>query len=501
MRSLPTKMTWTAVVVASLSLAAVEAAAQQDTSSQGPVPAATGPDTKTDIIENPPLSGLDEPSFEPGLGARSYLLPKVQISDAVDSNPYGTLGARSGLKDVARGLGSLTLQKLWKVHPLDVEYIGGVAHYFGSSGKIYQIHSLGATQRFLWRTGQLAIRDDFSYLPLGSFGFNSFGGAGGVNGGGGIGGLGGGGITGGGVAGGGGGGVFTAGQIGSLGNQPRITQMGIVDITQSLSPRSALVLSGGFGVTDFINAPAGYINSQQVIGQVGYSRQMSRRDQIALMYAYQAFHFPRTNSGTFNVDVWQVLYGHRITGRLDFKLGGGPQWVHRNSFFLVAPPRPLNPTGVWIPDNRSYVSGAGLVSLHYYVSARTDLTLHYSHYANAGSGFFAGANTDLMRFAVNHSFKQHWSTIEDVGYSRNSRILANPSSLVHNAATYNYWYAGASVRRQFGRHYGAFASYQYDAIHFGSGLCTSANLSCNRLGGRNVGLVGVDWTPRPIRLD
>src|SRR5947209_10327976 len=98
------------------------------TGDQGAAPAAIGPDTTTQVIENPPLSGLDEPSFEPGYGARSYLIPKVQVSEAADTNPAGNLGSKTVVKDVTRGLGSLTLQKLWKIHPLDVDYIGGVAH-------------------------------------------------------------------------------------------------------------------------------------------------------------------------------------------------------------------------------------------------------------------------------------------------------------------------------------------------------------------------------------
>src|SRR6266545_2494427 len=137
----------------------------QQTGSSGAPPAATGPDTSTQSIENPPLSGLDEPSFEPGFGARSYLIPKAQVSEAVDTNPAGTLGSKTVVKEVTRGLGSLTLQKLWKIHPLDVDYTGGIVWYNGKSSNVSQVHSLAATQRILWRTGQLALRDSFSYLP------------------------------------------------------------------------------------------------------------------------------------------------------------------------------------------------------------------------------------------------------------------------------------------------------------------------------------------------
>ena len=471
----------------------VTAALAQNSTDQGAAPAATGPDTDTQVIENPPLSGLDEPSFEPGYGARSYLIPKAQISQAVDTNSAGHLGSHEAVNEVTRGLGSLTLQKVWKVHPLDLDYVGGAAHYYGKTGNTYQIHSLGATQRLLWRTGQLAFRDSFTYLPEGNFGFNSFGGAGGFGGGAGLGGLGGG-ASGGGIAGGGGGGVFGGGQFGSLGNHPRITNNAIADITQAFSPRSTVVLSGGYGRMDFLNAPSGYINSQQTTGQAGYSYQLSRHDQIALMYAFQEFHFPRAGSGSFNVNVWQVLYGHRISGKLDLKLGGGPQWIHSYGYIQVLP-------GLFAPNQQSFVSGVGRASLMYQMSARTSMTLTYSHYTNPGSGFFAGANTDMVRFGFHHSLSRYWSVMTDTGYSRNSRVLSHPTALVNNARTYQFWYAGGALRRQLGRQFGAFASYQYNTISFGSGLCSPSAPACARQSGRHIGLIGLDWTPHPIRLD
>src|SRR5713226_9667044 len=107
------------VFVMGLMLVGSTGAWAQETGSNGAPPAATGPDAATPTIENPPLSGLDEPSFEPGFGARSYLAPSFQLSEGVDTNPSGSLGSKSVLKEVTRGTGSFTLQKLWKIHPLD----------------------------------------------------------------------------------------------------------------------------------------------------------------------------------------------------------------------------------------------------------------------------------------------------------------------------------------------------------------------------------------------
>ena len=142
-----------------------------------------------------------------------------------------------------------------------------------------------------------------------------------------------------------------------------------------------------------------------------------------------------------------------------------------------------------------------MASLSYRMSDRTNMMLNYSHYTTPGSGFFAGANTDRVRLALHHSLSRRWSLLTDTGYSRNSRVLSNPTALVNNASTYRYWYGGGALRRQLGRHFGAFASYQYGSIDFSSGLCTTSTPNCSRVSARHVGLIGLDWTPRPIRLD
>ena len=478
-----------------------------DQASSGAAPAATGLDTTTQLSENPPLSSLDEPSFEPGFGARSYIAPKAEVSEAVDTNGSNSLSRGTGTSETTRALGAFQLQKLWKIHPLDVDYIGGVDWYDRLSGRAYQIHTLAATQRILWRTGQLALRDSFSYLPEGTFGFNSFGGGGGFSG---LGGLGGGVSTGGGIAGGGGGGLFGSGQFGSIGTEPRITNMGIVDVTQYLSPRSSVTVAGGYGWTDFLNNPAGFLNSQQTTTQLGYDYQISRRDQIGLLYGFQEFHYPAAAAGSLNVNLWQLVYGHRISGKLNLVMGGGPEWIHTHQQIeALLGIVPINqpclahpPASVFcIPINHSYLSASARASLMYHVSTRTNVRFGYMRYINPGSGFFAGANTDAVSFGMNHSFSRHWSMFTAEGYSRSSRVLSAITAVSNNARAYHYWFAGAALRRQLGRQFGAFASYQYDAFGFGSGYCSATGSRCHGAYGRNIGLIGLDWTPRPIRLD
>jgi hypothetical protein len=68
------------------------------------------------------------------------------------------------------------------------------------------------------------------------------------------------------------------------------------------------------------------------------------------------------------------------------------------------------------------------------------------------------------------------------------------------ATTYHYWYGGTSVRRQLGRYFGAFVSYQYSDIRFNASVCTVPG-TCGTSSIQQIGLVGIDWHPHPFRLD
>jgi hypothetical protein len=480
------------------------AQAPGDQNAGSAAPAATGLDTTTQMSENPPLSGLDQPSFEPGFGTRSYLAPKVELSEGLDSNGLGNF-SKANITETTRALGSLELQKLWKLHPLDVDYVGGVDWYNGANGRVYQVHSLAATQRFLWRTGQLAIRDSFSYLPEGSFGFGSFGGAGAF----GAGGLGGPGL--GGVS----GGIFSNSSYGVIGTQA--SNIAIVDATQYLSPRSSVVVTGGYTFTDFLSTPKSsfcpantncYFNSEETIGQLAYNHQISRQDQIALVYAYEQLHFPGTSAGGLNVNLWQIQYGHRISGKLDFVVGGGPEWVH-----LTQPQEALLniPTGLpclntggplsCVEIKSAFLTGSAQMSVRYRISDRTNLSLGYLRFVSSGSGFYGGAKTDTVHFSINHVIGRHWNVLLDTGYAHNSALLGLTSTATGNATRYNDWYFGGAAHRRLGRHFAVLGSYQYNAFAFSSGGCSIIGSNCGASYGRNMLLIGLNWTPQPIRLD
>ncbi len=478
----------------------------QDTSSQdatGAVPAATGIDTTTELSENPPVTGLDQPKFERVFIERSYLAPRAEVSQGLDSNFPGIFTS-SRAASVTRALGSVELEKLWKVHPLDLNYTAGLADYQGQGSPIYLIQALSATQRFLWRTGQFALRDTFSYLPEGTFALNSYGGEGGFSGGGGLGGLGGGGITGSlGTPG------FSNTLFGSIGLQPRIGNMALADVTQYLSPRSSVVLAGGYGLTDFLGTPQVstsspfctpgtqcYFNSNQTSAQLGYDYQISRRDQIGLSLAYEEFHFPGVTAGHIHAEVGQLVFAHRISGKLNFVLGGGPELVNTHETIAFSVPGIIT---IPLTVSDRFLSGSARVLLTYSVSQRTSFNATYMHFINAGSGVFGGASTDAVHVGVNRAISRTWHMLLAGGYSRSSRLLTASAPIAGNASSYQFGYASGAMRRQLGREFGLFISYQYNSFALGSGYCTTGH--CPNSYGRQMALIGVDWTPRPLRLD
>ncbi len=441
-----------------------------------PAPA-FGQPTPATASDNPPISGLDQPSLEPAITARSFLQPGLHVSDSADSNLSGAKTS-SSLGNVTRANISLLMQKYWNRNETDLNYVGGGAIYSNYTRRSAVIQQLDAIQRFSWRTGQLAIRDSFSYLPEGSFGAGSFGGSGAFT-------AGAGSVanTGGGISGTTIGGSFGAGQLGSLGQQPRITNSSVIDIADNLTPRSSVTLAGGYGLVHFTGDNTfGLVNSRQVTAQAGYDHQINRRDQLALQYAFQGFHFPQVGGSSFVTHAVYGLYGHRVSGRMDLLLGAGPQVTQINSLAFGG-------------NRRLSVSVRASLRYHF---QRTSLALNYDRRTTNGSGFFAGSNSDIVQVGVQRPLSRQWNGNFDVGFTHNSRIQPKTSTVP--GTTYDYLFAGVTARRILGRYWSLFISYQFNDLGFDSSFC-GAGRNCSRTSQRHVGTVGLDWFPHAIRLD
>src|SRR4029079_17595414 len=109
--------------LAALLLVGSLALAQDDSGSGsgGSLPPPTAP-AEQNNVENPPLSGLDQPTAEPAFGGRSYLMPGLQASESVDANVGGS-STTSHTSEITRALASADLQKIWRQYQFGLDYI------------------------------------------------------------------------------------------------------------------------------------------------------------------------------------------------------------------------------------------------------------------------------------------------------------------------------------------------------------------------------------------
>jgi hypothetical protein len=240
-------------------------------------------------------------------------------------------------------------------------------------------------------------------------------------------------------------------------------------------------MTGSYGLVHYLDNTLGFINSRQIAAQAGYNYELNRKDQVALVYGYQSFQYPSSFRADFNSHVINVLYGHRVSGRMDVVLGGGPQIT------LIDNP---------LTGSTSRISMSGRAALHYRFP-RSSIALSYDHFNTSGSGLFAGATSDVTRLAWNHPISRQWNLNADIGFTHNTRLQA---VTIVNSRTFNYLYMGGGLRRQLGRYFSAYVSYQFNYLLLDSSFCGTST-SCSSNSQRHVGLIGLDWHPHPIRID
>ena len=154
-----------------------------------------------------------------------------------------------------------------------------------------------------------------------------------------------------------------------------------------------------------------------------------------------------------------------------------------------------------IAQTANHIGLAGRISLRYKFP-KTSLALTFQRYDTNGSGVFAGSESNIAHLDIQRPLNRVWDIFSDLGYSKNTRLQLAGSAV--NANTFTYGYGGVGLHRQFGRSLRGFVSYQFNELGFDTAcplLVTSTPALCSNRSQRQVGSIGVDWTPRPIRLD
>jgi hypothetical protein len=470
-----TRSTRLAMLAFGMSICAAAQSADQSQPATPPSPG-FGQDAPVLNPENPPVSGLDQPGLDLHPAMRSFIAPALQVSESADTNAGNQLGS-TRVESVSHVLGALDLQKFWGKSDLFLEYLGGGAFYT-TPFQAKQLQAMGVEGVTRWRTGQATLRDSFSYLPDGSFQMG-FGGDPGL-------GL----LAGGLGTGGGGGGLPGAnqfnGNFGSVGNIPRLANTAFLDVVQALNARSAITVAGGFSNGHFYDPTETLINSDQITLQGGYSHLLSRHDQIGVVYAFQLFQFPQASGGEVYVHVANVRWSHTISGRLSLVVGAGPEY-----------------TDLQLGGPATHISLSARAQLRYKLG-RGSVVASYEKFTSAGSGFFAGADTQAARAGYTRPVGRTWEGYVDVGYSHNKK-LQDLTLGAAAASGYDDESAGLVVRKHIGRTYDFFAAYRFSRLSFNtpgnSPVCLFDPNSCGNTTLRNVGTVGLEWHPKPTRLE
>jgi hypothetical protein len=448
-----------------------QATSQSGTNSQGssqsqtPPAPAYGQNAPILNPDNPPLSGLDEPTLELRPLNRSFLSEAIQVGESADSNANNTIGG-SQASAVSHILGAADLQKFWPKSDLFLEYLGGVVvgddHYF-----IRQLQAVGLEGVTRWRTGQLTVRDGFSYLPDGSFSASTAGGLPGFGIATGVLGLG---LP----------GVFHL-EEGSVGTVPRLSNLASLDMVQAITPRSAFTLIGAYANDHFYhNAGNQLINGDDTTAEGGWSHLISRHDQVAMIYAFQLFRFPLAVGGEIYNNILNVRYSHMISGRMSFIGEVGPQYtdllygIHYKS---------------WSPTGRVVFR---------YRFPRTYLTASYEKFTSQGSGFFAGADSQIAEMTARRPLGRTYELLIEGGYSRNKRL--QPSSFgATGASEYNEGFGGVVLRKHIGRTWDALAAYRFSIINFNEDVdLTGITGKTNQ---RQIGTMAIEWHPKAVRIE
>ena len=422
---------------------------------------------------NPPLSGAGD--FTPGGSpvTRNFLLPAVNLSQQLDTNPFTTAhpGSPVALSSI---LGTLTLQRNSGRSLLTLNYVGGgtVANRQAVSNGQTDLNSiiqeLEASQIVNWRRWTLLLSNQFTYFPESSFG--SFLGSP----------------------------SSLASGIGrSLGEglpslQPflisnqsilngrggRVSNTFLTQMEYDFTARSSITFAGAYGFLRFLDSDL--VNGSTATFMTGYNHQIDRADTVAVIYRFNAFRLGGLN-GAIEDHVAQLSYGRRLTGRLAFRLAGGPEveWPRASR---VAPQSRL----LWNLES----------ALHYRIS-RSALDLSYSHGLTGGAGVSAGAETNQAEAAVTRSLSRAWQASFGLGYANNRSLGSAALSLLANRV-FNTWFGRVRFGRSVGRGTEQFIAYVVQLQGSDAPFC--AGLVCARSLVRHQITIGFNWHHRPIPI-
>jgi len=433
------------------------AQAQRDGYANPPAAAARGVSGPADLQPNPraqatpdthTLSGGELLSVGSLEQSRTIFNPSFYVSETGQSGI-----AASGLTSLTLLGGTLDVDRTWGNSHLVTTYTGGATIYGGGTtiqpGTGYgnsSFHDFAIAEEITWDRWRLRLRDDLLVSPGASFGGSGMGGPGLL-----------------------GqfasansslseiGSTFVPGQTIYTGQANRLRNIALAGAEYAFSRRAVMTFTGSYGVLHFLDP--GFINSQNVTGQVGFDYKLDPRNSVALIGGFGRTDYRGSPFVTDNY-LTHFAYGRKITGRLAFQIAAGPTLIRMRN------------TGVgnvqqWILGVNSALS---------YERRRSGYAFTYSHGFSAGSGVFLGGIAHVVGANMHHRFTRFWTANLNTGYAWNSSLEGSGGTPYGIQS----WYGGANLGHPLGRHMDVAFNY---GVQRQSGIAACPQLSC---GGSNL---------------
>jgi hypothetical protein len=409
-----------------------------------------------------PLTGMQNATLGIPQIRHSFWVPGIQYGANIQSGNYNQPNSSGWYVDNYIA-GNVSLLEAWSRNTLSLNYSGGAYVSSNSSNETSQYQQLAASDTFHYNRWLIELFEDFSYLPETSFGFGGgtnlgFPGVGGI------------GIT---VPGAGNAYAPNESIFASVG--PRYSNFGGAEMTYSLSRRSSITVSGAYGVLHFLDP--GNIDTDSIVGTIGYNYALTRYDSIGVVYAYESFRYPGLPEAYGNQTA-SFAYGRKITGRLALRLLGGPQITT----FRVAVGDQTQQTSAYFNGSLSYGLKNGSIGVG------------YIHTLSGGSGVVLGSSLDRVNFTTTRKLTRIWTGHLNFAYAHNGTV----NSGVTSVPTYNSYYFGGGVSRPFGRYMNMGIAYTGYYASINEPNCTGAG--CNPTNFSNVITVNFQVHTRPFIL-
>ncbi|MGH9681093.1 MAG: hypothetical protein ACRD4Y_14190 [Candidatus Acidiferrales bacterium] len=349
--------------------------------------------------------------------SRNIFDPSLSVSELGQTFPSAP--GQSSLYSTTLVGGALDFDRTWSRYHTIAVYSGGEDFVRGFQNLNAQFHDASISQEVDWARLHLVLRDDFIATPGASFTGTGIGGPGiitqiastlesSLNG---IG-MG-----------------FIPGETIENGTVMRYMNAALGQAEYSFSRRSVLTVAGSYGLLHFTTP--GFVDSHMLNTQAGYDYMLDPFDSIGFIAGYGKISFVGTSGATSNY-LGALAFGRKITGRLAFQVGGGPEQIRSTS-----------------AANGGFQTWyASVTTALTYERRRDGYSLTFTRGLTSGSGVLLGAKSNIFTVGAHRDLTRHWTTSVNGGYAiNNSLTTVNGSS-----QRFDNWFIAATLGSQLGRH-------------------------------------------------